>query len=110
MQKRFYALGRLKAGEMNRTEMKYKLHLDNMILSKHILWYKFEGLKFRLADKTFYTPDFTVMNFSNEIELHEVKGFWTDDAKVKIKVASAMYPFRFKSVHLQKDGWLYEEF
>lgn len=29
------------------------------------------------------------------MECHEVKGFWTDDAKVKIKVAAEQYPFRF---------------
>ena len=26
-----------------------------------VAWYKFEGLKFRLADNTFYTPDFAVL-------------------------------------------------
>ena len=32
------------------------------------------------------------------IECHEVKGFWTDDARVKIKIAAELYPFRFKAM------------
>ena len=37
---------------------------------------------------------------------HEVKGYWQDDAKVKIKVAAEMYPLRFVAVRkrAKKDG------
>jgi hypothetical protein len=63
-----------------------------------ILWYRFEGLKLRLADNTFYTPDFAVMAADGVMECHEVKGFWRDDARAKIKIAAEQYPFRFKAV------------
>jgi hypothetical protein len=71
-----------------------------------VLWYKFEGLKLRLADNTFYTPDFAVMMSDCSIECHEVKGFWQDDARAKIKIAADMYPFRFVAVKVRakKDG------
>lgn len=32
---------------------------------------------------------------TGELEMHEVKGFWEDDARVKIKVAASFYPFSF---------------
>lgn len=91
-----FALGRLKTGERNKTEAAYELLLKDMMLSGEILWYRFEGLKLRLADNTFYTPDFFVMRSSGQLEAHEVKGgFWMDDARVKIKIAADIYPFRF---------------
>ena len=75
-----------------------------------MLWYKFEGLKFRLANNTFYTPDFAVMIRDGQIQLHEVKGYWRDDAKVKIKMAAELYPFEFIAVYFQKGSWQFETF
>ncbi len=109
-----YALGRLKTGEMNKTEAAYDDHLKALLNIGTIVWYKFEALKFRLADNTFYTPDFAVMGLGGIMEIHEVKGFWQDDARVKIKVAAEMYPFKFIAVKAKpkKDGggWGYEVF
>ena len=103
--KRMYALGRLKAGEMNKTEKAYAEHLEKLRLDGAVVWYKFEGLKFRLADNTFYTPDFVVMTATGELEVHEVKGssyIFQDDAKVKVQVASEMYPLKFFVAFPQK--------
>lgn len=108
------ALGRLKRGSMNDTEAAYGRHLELRKAAGEVLWYAFEGIKFRLADSTFYTPDFSVMLANNEIEIHEVKGFWQDDARVKIKVAAEMYPFKFIAVmpRSKRDGggWKTEVF
>lgn len=109
-----FALGRLKTGAMNKTEAAYAELLANRQHLGLIQWHKFEGLKLRLADNTFYTPDFFVMAADGHLECHEVKGFWQDDAKVKIKIAASMYPFRFLAVKVapKKDGggWFEEEF
>lgn len=111
---RRYALGRLKVGAMNKTEAAYEAMLSLRQHEGSVAWYKFEGIKLRLADNTFYTPDFSVMLSSGEMELHEVKGFWEDDARAKIKIAASMYPFRFVAVkpRPKKDGggWGIEEF
>lgn len=96
--KAYRALGRLKTGQMNNTEAEYGRHLEILKAAGDVLWYKFEGMKFRLADNTFYTPDFAVMLKDGSLQAHEVKGFWEDDAKVKIKVASDMYPIEFIAV------------
>lgn len=99
---------------MNKTEQAYAAHLEQCKAQGLVLWWKFEGLKLRLADNTFYTPDFAVLPVSGEMECHEVKGFWQDDARVKIKVAADLYPFRFLAVKVKakKDGggWEVEEF
>jgi hypothetical protein len=108
------ALGRLKTGERNKTEAQYETLLEGMRVAGDVLWYRFEGVKLRLADNTFYTPDFAVMLSSGQMEMHEVKGFWQDDARVKIKVAAELYPFRFIAAIPQKKkdggGWSIEIF
>lgn len=109
-----FALGRLKTGQMNKTEAAYAAHLEVQKSLGDILWYKFEGVKVRLADNTFYTPDFAVMTHDGSLEMHEVKGHWQDDARVKIKVAADQYPFKFIAVKVlpKKDGggWSVEGF
>lgn len=104
------ALGRLKTGEMNKTEQAYRDLLELRKRAGEVLWYKFEGLKFRLADNTFYTPDFSVMLSNGQIELHEVKGHWQDDARAKIKIAADLYPFQFIAVKKKGKGWEFENF
>lgn len=109
---RSYALGRMKQGAMNKTEAAYGAHLELLKAAGEVLWYRFEGVKLRLADATFYSPDFAVMAKDGVMEMHEVKGFWTDDARVKIKVAASMYPFRFLAIKAlpRKAGWAVENF
>lgn len=92
------ALGRLKTGQMNKTEARYAAHLEAEKHAGRVFWYHFEGVKLRLADNTFYTCDFAVLAADGHLEMHEVKGFWADDARVKIKVAASLYPFRFMAV------------
>ncbi|MDR2219740.1 MAG: DUF1064 domain-containing protein [Methylobacillus sp.] len=104
------ALGHLKSGQMNKTEAAYADHLELLRRAGEVLWYRFEGMKLRLADNTFYTPDFAVMLANRQLEAHEVKGFWRDDARVKIKVAAEMYPFRFIAVTRKGKAWETEEF
>ena len=109
------ALGRLQAGTMNGTEKAYAETLEARRLSGEVLWWKFEGIKLRLADNTFYTPDFLVMLADRSLEVHETKGHWEDDARVKIKVAQEAYPIlRFVALKRlpKKDGggWAEEMF
>ena len=111
---KLFALGRLKQGQMNKTEALYSDYLFSQLVAKEVLCYKFEGMKFRLADNTFYTPDFAVMAADGVIECHEVKGFWQDDARAKIKIAADQYPFRFIAVTAKTKkaggGWSVESF
>lgn len=115
--KKLYALGRLKSGERNKTEAAYETFLEEQKQLGEVLWYKFEAMTFKLANDTRYTPDFIVMLSNGEIECREIKGskaIFMCDAKVKIKVAAEMFPFRFIAVFpIPKKlggGWRVEEF
>jgi hypothetical protein len=105
--RRLQALGRKKQGEMNKTEQSYADFLEKRRQAGEIEWFRFEGLKLRLADKTFYEPDFFVMLANGELEAHEVKGGYIfEDAKIKLKIAASTYPFRFYIVkpRAKRDG------
>lgn len=102
------------SGEMNKTEAAYAAALDLRIIAGELAAWWFESITFKLAPDCRYTPDFVVMLPDGIIEVHEVKGFWEDDALVKIKVAAQMFPFRFVAIHAvaKKDGggWKVREF
>lgn len=99
------ALAALRPQKMNGTEEKYAWVLELQKRAGGILDYGFNEITLRLGDDCRYTPDFWVLPLSGIFELHEVKGFFRDDAKVKIKVAAAKYPFIFRLVRLEKGQW-----
>ena len=97
-------------GGMNKTEQAYGQHLKRLMMAGEIEYYAFESFKLRLANRTFYTPDFVVIR-DGMLELHEVKGFWEDDARVKIKVAAEQHwMFTFIAIKKAGAGWAIEEF
>ena len=84
--------------KMNRTERAYADLLETRRRAGDLAWYAFDRISLRLGDGCHYRPDFLVMLADGKLEVHEVKGFWRDDARVKIKVAAAQFPFRFIAV------------
>jgi len=95
---------------MNKSEASWAKQLELEKRAGIVKDYLFEAVKLRLADKTFYTPDFFVV-YPDRFECHEVKGFWRDDARVKIKVAASQYPWmRFKAVQWKGGKLVTEEF
>lgn len=101
----------LKASKLNGTEQRFADELEAMRCGKLIKSWMFEPIKLILADRTTYTPDFMVEPIGAEpIRFYEVKGFWRDDARVKIKVAARLFPmFRFTAVQWKKGQWAYED-
>jgi hypothetical protein len=97
---------RRKPGTMNKLETAYAERLKALLAEGKIARWGFEDHTLKLAHDTRYTPDFSVVADDGVIELHEVKGFFEDHAKVKIKVAAAMFPYRFYLVRKRavKDG------
>ena len=92
---------------MNSLERRYADHLRSLQLAGEIHSFAFERHNLKLADKTYYKPDFEVMLPDGTIEFHEVKGFMQDDANVKIKVAAQQFPqYVFHLVQWDKwTGW-----
>lgn len=79
-------------GKMNRTELAYYTQvLQPRLLAGEVAAVEFESVKLKLADRTYYTPDFFVVLPGGGAEVHEVKGHWEDDARVKWKVAAEKF-------------------
>lgn len=101
------------AERMNKLESRYAGRLEALRRAGKILFWRYESLKFRLADRTWYTPDFYIMRADGCVELHEIKGFWEDDARVKIKVTAEQFPeFLFVAVQWDRktNDWAFERF
>ncbi|GJL53949.1 MAG: hypothetical protein NPIRA02_10810 [Nitrospirales bacterium] len=92
---------------MNKTEAAYALALDAVKRNGGIISWKFEPLKLRLADRTYYSPDFIVEAHDHTLQIHEVKGFMRDDAAVKLKVAEEHFGewFEFYLIRKIRGGW-----
>lgn len=95
------AKGRHAPGEMNKAEARYWAELQSRVRSGELAFALFEGVKLRIGDRCWYTPDFYVETAEGEIEVHEVKAqrrrpsgkmgaHWEDDARVKLKAAAAL--------------------
>ena len=96
-----------KKPRMNKTETEWAMILEARKRAGEILWYQFEGLRLRLADGAYFTPDFPVLNIDGSLEFQEVKGFWREAGKLRIRVAAGLYPFwKFYAVRKikKKDG------
>jgi len=96
---------------MNQTEARYLREvLQPRLNSGMYLDVRFEPFKLRLADATFYSFDFIAVR-PECIEVHEVKGHWEDDARVKWKVAAEQFWwFRFFAARIVKGSWEVEEY
>ena len=72
----------------------------------------FERHTLKLANGCRYTPDFKVIDREGHIWFIETKGFWQEDARVKIKVAAEQFwEYRFLAAQWKKStGWTFEEF
>lgn len=95
---------------MNSTEKARAIELEAMKRDGQIVKWLYEKVTLVLADDCRYTPDFYVLWADGAVEFQETKGFWRDDAKVKIRVAAAQFPeFRFLSFvarpKKQGGGW-----
>ncbi len=101
-------------GVMNKLEAEYAQALAEKKKVGLILDFGYERVTFKIAERCRYTPDFDVQLPDGTFEFHETKGFWEDDARVKIKVAAATFPFAFVGVKkkAKKDGggWEFERF
>jgi len=108
------------AGKMNKTEAAFLEYLRLWSMStepdRPVGTIYFEGVTLRLADNLRYTPDFLITRAdTRELVFYEVKGFWRDDARAKIKMAAHTFPcVRFIAVKKQRKkdggGWEFEEF
>lgn len=78
--------------KMNKTEAAFaNTRLKVLQATGVIVWWGFEQIKFRLADNSYYTPDFVSVWNDGHIEVTEIKGFLREAALVRFKQAAEMY-------------------
>ena len=93
-----------KVDRMNKTEALYSFELGMLKQEGTVSRWLYESIKFRLADRTWYTPDFDVWLPDGRVRIVEIKGgFVRDDAAVKFKMARELYP-EWEWLCLQKVG------
>jgi hypothetical protein len=103
---------------MNKTEARYSLYLEALRQAKEIQWFRFQPIKLRLADNTFWTPDFFSLTKTGNYLVVDVKGTMKgnkplvkDDARVKIKIAARDFPmWTFQQAWYTKSGWQHKNF
>ena len=96
---------RKKPGKMNKWEAAYADRLEMFRLEGSIIEWKYESIRFKLADNTTYTPDFMVIT-KESIEFHEVKGQRYAAGMAKFKIAAELYPWAvWRMVEKTKQGW-----
>lgn len=96
--------------KMNKLESSYSAHLQALQATGEVLWYRFEPMRLRLANGAWFKPDFAVKLRDGSLEFHETKGHWREAARVRIKVAAELFPFRFVAVRKINGVWQREEF
>lgn len=105
------AKGKLEIVGKNRLERDYASYLAVLQERGLIHAWLYEPFGLRLGAACFYHPDFLVILPDGSLEIHETKGFWRDDARVKIKAAADKFPwFRFVAIQRNKGQWETEVF
>lgn len=100
------AIASHRVGRMNGLEAEYEARLKILRAAGEIADFWFEEFKLRLADRTWYTPDFLVQYADGTLEFVEVKGHWRDDARVKWKTAAEKYPlFKWTAAQKKRGSW-----
>lgn len=98
------------AGRMNKLEAAYAAALGEEQRQGRISWFAYEPMKLRIGKACYYTPDFLVVRADGVLEVHETKGFWRDDARVKLRAVAERFPFVFVAVQRAAGGAWKREF
>lgn len=79
----------------SKLEEAYWNHLADLQAQGAIHSFALKPEKLRLADGSYYTPDFRVITPTGEVQFHETKGFMREAARVRILVAAELHPYPF---------------
>jgi hypothetical protein len=94
--------GRKPKGGMNKWEAQFAEMLEDQRKAGELVWWAFEPFRIRLAEKAFYRPDFVAVDAQGKTHIYEVKGFFREAAKVRLKVAAEKLPYAFYIVRKDK--------
>lgn len=95
----------------SKTEAEYHRMLELRQKAGEIAWFRHEAINLKLGDDCRFLVDFFMMKPDGELICTEVKGgFIRPDSLVKLRVAAAMFPFRFVLAQKTKEGWTEKAF
>ncbi len=110
--------GRRQDGFRSQLEADYAVHLETLKAGGNIREWWYEPMRLKIASgkmQAWYKPDFAAILVGEDGEtdlfFYEVKGYWREAARLRIKVAAGLYkPFWFVAI-TRKDGqWVEENF
>lgn len=87
---------------MNEWEAKFAQTLEARKKAGELVWWAYEPIRIRLADGTFYRPDFVTVDQHGRTEIYEVKGFMREASRVRLRVATEKLPYQFYLVRRYK--------
>jgi len=79
----------------SKLEEAYWRHLADLQAQGAIHSFALKPEKLRLADGSYYTPDFRVITNEGFVQFHETKGFMREAARVRLLVAAELHPYPF---------------
>jgi hypothetical protein len=95
----------------NNLERRYGQLLDLQLKAGEIKWWRLKPLRIRLADGSYYTPDFAVVTNEDQLELHETKGHMREAARVRMLVCREVFPAAIRLIIWDaQHGWQEEIF
>ncbi|MBR8344678.1 hypothetical protein [Burkholderia ambifaria] len=104
------SLGRVRTRKVDAAIEAYGALLATMRSIGRVLWFRANPIKLRLADETYYCPNFAVMVASGHLEMHHVIDAANNEPLTTVKIAAEQFPFRFVAVHRDDScGWKFEE-
>ncbi|MBP0714837.1 hypothetical protein ABXK61_16145 [Burkholderia sola] len=104
------SLGHVRTRKVDAAIEAYGELLATLRLRGDVLWFRANPIKLRLADETYYGPNFAVMVASGHLEMHHVMDAAKNEPLTTVKIAAEQFPFRFVAVHRDDScGWKFEE-
>lgn len=79
----------------SKLEEAYWNHLRDLQAQGVIHSFALKPEKLRLADGSYFTPDFRVITLEGVVQFHETKGFMREAARVRLLVAAELHPYPF---------------
>lgn len=97
------------AHRRNKTEEAFWQMQLLRVRAGEILYCYWEPFNLRFADSVYYKIDCLVVELDATITLYEVKGYFTEAGRRKVKVAARLFPyFRIIVATWPKKQWHYE--